>query len=176
MALVFRTEISVVAESHCQGSKQSVVLCEEESTQIKSCSHRQLPLHFTVNSTLSSTSFNCLFSLSCTRHFTQTTIWTQHFTHCHLFLKGKKQPLVLPFHYSTCLKVPALLVKIDLLILAQMVGGWTGHHKSPNIQGASFLLPPALAGSLLPGLPPSSLNVLLTFHTQNPVSPQSCCL
>lgn len=56
-----------------------------------------------------------------------------------------KMSLVLPLPSITCLKVPAFLVKLDLSIIVQMVGGWTGRRKSPNTQGTSFLLPLASA-------------------------------
>lgn len=67
------------------------------------------------------------------------------------------------------------MVKLDLSVLAQMVGGWTGHCKSRHTLGGSFLLPFGSAYSLLSGLSLSfcpNLNLLppLTALKKNPMS------
>lgn len=73
-----------------------------------------------------------------------------------------------PFHLSWWLKITfvwrfllnpcSFLVRWDLFSLAQMVGGWTSHHKSTVIQGSSFLLPLGSGCSLLPAIFPSKPN------------------
>lgn len=65
-----------------------------------------------------------------------------------------KMTFVWSFLFNPC----SFLVRWDLFSLAQMVGGWTSHHKSTYTQGSSFLLPLGSSRSLLPAIFPSKPN------------------
>ena len=74
--------------------------------------------------------------------------------------------LVLPQHCATSLEVPALLARLDLFTLAQMVGGWTVHHKSGDTEvvASCYRLVQPLASCQDPFCP----NVILLSSEKQP--------
>lgn len=136
------------------------------SARAKSCSHRQLSLHSSLCRPLLSAFY---LPLSISSPFARlltspATICKQnslvsHFTRDKVIfafcLKTVNRLCCLVFLCVALLLWTslALLVRSDLSLLAQMVGGWTGQHKSQDTEGSSFLLPLGSAARLLPGLP-----------------------
>lgn len=126
-----------------------------ESIQTKSSSHRQLLLHFFFRPTFFLELFISAF-LSFLVHplfflINNNIAHTIQSFHLNRWLK---MTFVWSFLFNPC----SFLVRWDLFSLAQMVGGWTSHHKSTYTQGSSFLLLLGSSHSLLPAIFPSKPN------------------